>query len=70
MSETYRLMWSRVPIIKQAIEKAEKVMLHVNYCHIETDDFDLDFDNIGVVIRIPHDRILTEERKLDHENKR
>lgn len=54
MSETYNFVWGEVPTIKEAIRKAESVMLHTNICHIETDDFDLDFNLNGITIHIPH----------------
>jgi len=63
MAETYQFVWGEVPAIKRAIALAETVMKDLDYAHIERKDFDLDIDNIGIRIRIPHDGHLDEERK-------
>jgi len=69
MAETYRFVWGEVNQVIDGCKMARTLIGEVVYGHLETERFDLDFDRIGVVIRIPHDPILTEERKLDHENK-
>jgi len=64
MAETYQFTWGEVETIEVAIALTRKFLKEVDYAHIETQDFDLDMDQIGMRIRIPHDAVLTEERKL------
>lgn len=63
MSQTYQFVWGEVGHIRRAIGVARKLVNDAEYAHIETDSYDLDMDKIGIRIRIPHDRVLTEERK-------
>ena len=63
MSETYQFIWGEVGIIKRAIALAEGLTDDANYSHIETKDFDLDADRIGIRVTIPHMKALDEERK-------
>ncbi len=63
MPETYQFVWGEVPAIKRAIALAENIMQDLDYAHIERKDFDLDIDNTGIRIRIPHDGDLDVGRK-------
>lgn len=63
MAETYQFTWGELTIIERAIPLAKLTSDEANYTHIETKDFDLDVDRIGMRITIPHDPVLTEERK-------
>jgi len=63
MAETYQFVWGEVGHIRRAIGVARRLVNDVEYAHIETDSYDLDMDQIGIRIRIPHDKVLTEERK-------
>ncbi|MBA7550900.1 hypothetical protein ES705_43430 [subsurface metagenome] len=62
MAETYQFVWGEVGHIRRAIGVARRLVNDVEYAHIETDSYDLDMDRIGIRIRIPHDRVLTEAR--------
>ncbi|MBA7525252.1 hypothetical protein ES705_17403 [subsurface metagenome] len=55
MSEEYRFVWGEVNQIVDGCKMARGLIGEVLYGHLETERFDLDFDRIGVVIRIPHD---------------
>ena len=63
MSEEYRFIWGEVKAIEDACSLATILTEKVLFGHLETEDFDLDFDRIGIVVRIPHDRKLNEERE-------
>lgn len=63
MPETYQFVWGQVEQIERAICLAKRIMHDAEYSHIETASFDLDTDKIGIRVRIPHDKVLTEERK-------
>jgi len=63
MSETYRFVWGEVNQIIDGCKMAKELMGEVLYGHLETERFDLDFDQIGVVIRIPHDPNLNKKRE-------
>ena len=67
MSETYRFVWGEVKAVMDGCKLARKLTDEVEYGHLETGDFDLDFDRIGVVIRIPHDLNLDRERSNKHD---
>ncbi|MBA7612240.1 hypothetical protein ES703_19476 [subsurface metagenome] len=62
MAECYQFTWGEVHAIELAIRLGQRLMNQIEYAHIEAKDFDLDMDKIGIRIRIPHDRLLTEER--------
>jgi len=62
MAETYRFIWGEVKAIVNGCVLAEKMGDEVTFAHVETEEYDLDFDRIGVVIRIPHDPNLNKER--------
>ncbi|MBA7474181.1 hypothetical protein ES707_09529 [subsurface metagenome] len=53
MSETYRFVWGEVNQVVDGCMMARQLIGEVLCGHIETERFDLDFDRIGVVIRIP-----------------
>lgn len=63
MAEEYKLLWGEIPKIKQAIALVEKIITEVQHGHIESKDFDVDITTAGIRITIPHDPVLTEERK-------
>ncbi|MBA7687658.1 hypothetical protein ES703_96122 [subsurface metagenome] len=63
MGETYQFVWGEVGHIRRAIGIARKLVNDVEYAHIETDNYDLDMDRIGIRITIPHMKVLDEERK-------
>lgn len=63
MAEEYKFVWGEVGHIRRAIGLARRIVNDAEYAHIETDDYDLDMDRIGIRITIPHDPVLTEERK-------
>ncbi|MBA7478653.1 hypothetical protein ES707_14081 [subsurface metagenome] len=63
MGETYQFVWGEVDHIERAIVLAKRVGNDANYMHLETQEFDLDVDNIGIRITIPHMKVLNEERK-------
>jgi len=63
MAETYQFTWGEVGHIRRAIGIARKLVNDVEYAHIETDEYDLDIDRIGIRITIPHMKVLDEERK-------
>lgn len=63
MAETYRFVWGEVKVIIDACTLATQMPADTTYGHIETEDYDLDFDRIGIVIHIPHDRNLNKERR-------
>lgn len=63
MSEIYQFTWGETRQVKAAISLAEKIMCDTEYGHIETKDFDLDIDKIGIRVRIPHDRELNDQRE-------
>lgn len=63
MAETYQFVWGEVHQIEPAIVLAKRVCNDANYVHLETQEFDLDADNIGIRITIPHDSLLANERK-------
>ena len=63
MAETYHFVWGEVPALIKAMELAEQIEDIVDYAHLETEEYDLDMDRTAIRIRIPHDPVLTEERK-------
>lgn len=69
MSETYRFVWGEVKAVMNACKLARELEDKVENGQLETSDFDLYFDLIGISIRIPHDLNLDRERSLGDENK-
>lgn len=63
MSETYQFTWGELKAIEEAILIARGITDDILFTHIETKDFDLDTDGIGVRIRLPHNQELDRERK-------
>lgn len=63
MSEIYKFVWREVPAIESALKLIDKVKEDVEYGHLETGDYDVDFDLTGIQIRIPHDLKLNIERR-------
>lgn len=62
MAMTYQFTWTEIEHIETALALAKKLVDDVNIAHVETDNFDLDIDQIGARVRIPHDRVLTAGR--------
>lgn len=62
MAQVYQFTWTEIEHIKTALALAKKLVDDVNIAHVETDDFDLNIDQIGATIRVPHDRVLTAGR--------
>ncbi|MBA7626977.1 hypothetical protein ES703_34438 [subsurface metagenome] len=63
MAEIYKFAWGEVGHIRRAIGIARRLVNDVEYAHIETDDYDLEMDKIGIRIHIPHDRAQSEKGK-------
>lgn len=63
MSEKYRFVFGEVKAIGDACALVQRMGDEVNYAHVETHEYDMDVDLVGVVIQIPHDF------KLDHERR-
>jgi len=63
MPDTYQFTWEEANHIRAAIDTAKNIPEGINYCHLETNHFDLDIDRIGLRVSIPHSSILDEERK-------
>ena len=55
MADTYQFTWDEVETIEVATALGRKLLGAVDHAHIETQSFDLDMDQIGVRITIPHD---------------